>query len=61
MSDLPTIAEIAAKAKEIAAQRKPKENINTGTVYGGQHVDNSSYAGDYIAGNKSGKKSKKKK
>ncbi|MFF8297731.1 hypothetical protein ACF07M_20355 [Streptomyces globisporus] len=64
MSDLPSIAEIAARAAKGVAKRKP--NINTGTLYGGQHVDNSTYggdyyAGDYVAGNKSGKKAKKKK
>lgn len=32
MSDLPSIAEIAARAAKDVAKRKP--NVNTGTLYG---------------------------
>jgi hypothetical protein len=34
-------------------------NINTGTLTGGQHVNNVVINGDYIPGNKNGKKGKK--
>lgn len=34
-------------------------NINTGTLTGGQHVNNVVIHGDYIPGNKNGKKGKK--
>ncbi|MEU3603688.1 hypothetical protein ABZ714_34025 [Streptomyces sp. NPDC006798] len=42
------------------ADEQPTPNINTGVVYGGQSVTNTIVTGDYIGGNKIGKKNKKK-
>ncbi|MYX14412.1 hypothetical protein GTY67_13500 [Streptomyces sp. SID8374] len=61
MDEPMTVAEIAEMAREIAARKKPSQNINTGVVYGGQHVENHTHHGDYCPGNKNtGKKAKKK-
>ncbi|OUD04667.1 hypothetical protein [Streptomyces swartbergensis] len=61
LKDIQAIVDQVAKA---VAEEKPKKdrtpvNINTGVLHGGQHVNNVVISGDYIPGNKNGKKGKK--
>jgi hypothetical protein len=62
MSKVKTPAEIAADVLRAVAESKAQAetespvNINNGTLYGGQSVTNVVVQGDYIPGNKQGKK-----
>jgi archaellum component FlaF (FlaF/FlaG flagellin family) len=48
--------DIAQARKNASSDEQPPVNINNGTLTGGQHVTNVTINGDYIPGNKQGKK-----
>lgn len=59
-----SVSEIVNLVNQEIAKKKRNDdetpqNINTGTLYGGQHVNNVVVNGDHIPGNKNGKKNKK--
>lgn len=57
-----SVREIAADFNRSLADSTDDEtprNINTGTLHGGQHIRTVTVSGDYVPGNKKGKKEKK--